>query len=116
MMEGTTTLRIDLGIQAQQIASQLLVNNKNIEQHLVNGIQKAIDSITEKENFEDYIAEATKKALLSVINDSLHSFSIRKTIQESLNKKIGDAIDTYGDAMADKIIAQLNSNQNTNEI
>lgn len=116
MMEGTTTLRIDLGIQAQQIASQLMVNNKNIEQHLVNGIQKAIDSITEKENFEEMIANATHKALQEVIHHTINSWSVKQSIAKALEAKIGDAVNKYGDAMADKIIAQLNSNQNTNEI
>lgn len=115
-MEGTTTLRIDLGIQAQQIASQLMVNNKNIEQHLVNGIQKAIDSIIEKENFEEMVANATHKALQDVIQSTINSWSIRQSITKALEAKIGDAVDKYGDAMADKIIAQLTSKQTTNEI
>ena len=40
-MENMTTLRVDLGINAQKIAQQVMINNRHIEEQIACGIQKA---------------------------------------------------------------------------
>jgi predicted ATPase len=106
-MEGMTTLRLELGIDAQRIASQVMVNNRGIEENIANGIQRAIDTITEKENFEEMIANATYEAMQEVIKHTVGSWAIRQSIQKSLQAKIGDAVDRYGDSVAEKIMESL---------
>jgi flavin-binding protein dodecin len=101
-MEGMTTLRLELGIDAQRIASQVMVNNRGIEENIANGIQRAIDTITEQENFEQMVASATHEAMHKVIQETVNSWSIRQSIQKSLEAKIGDAVEKYGDSVAEK--------------
>ena len=59
-MENTTTMKIDLGIQAQQIASQVMVHNESIQTQIIKGIEQAIEEISDEDGFIEAVKESTK--------------------------------------------------------
>lgn len=114
-MNDITTLRIDLGISAQEIASQIMVNNHNIEKNIANGIQKAIDELSTEETFEEAVCMATKNAILKVVDDSILGWSFREKVSKIVNEKIDNAIGEYGEKLAEKVIRSLDVNSSNHE-
>lgn len=106
-MENVTTLKIELGIDAQRIASQIMVNNRNIEQNISAGIQKAIDSISEQSNFEEHICTATKSAIEKCITDVLFGFNFQQKLKAVIEQKVSDVTGKYGEEIATKVFESL---------
>lgn len=106
-MENFSTLRIDLGINAQKIASQLLINNKSIEDQVSIGIQKAVEEMTDQDVFVDYVKEGTKKAIQSSIDSTINSWEFRSKIQKAITEKLEEKIKEYADNVANKVLKDL---------
>jgi hypothetical protein len=106
-MENMTTLRVDLGINAQQIASQVMVNNKRIEEQIVIGIQKAIDEISDEDGFISYVKEGAKKAIKDAIHSATDSWEFRQKIQKAITERLEDKIKDYADGVAYKVLKDL---------
>lgn len=114
-MNDVTTLRIDLGIQAQQIASQIMVNNNNIEKNIANGIQKAIDELSSEQAFEQAVSMATKKAILDIVDSTILGWEFRNKVKKIVDEKISGAIGVYGEKLAEKMIQTLESHEPTRD-
>jgi hypothetical protein len=106
-MENMTTLRVDLGIDAQQIAQQVMINNRNIEQQITIGIQKAIDEMTDEDNFIEYIKQGTKDAIKRSINSATNSWEFKSKIESAINERLEEKIKAYADSVADKVLKDL---------
>jgi len=107
MNRELTTLRIDLGINAQQIASQVMIDNKNLESHISKGIQLAIEELTDEDGFVFAIKEGTKKAILESINSATNSFEFRIKVQNAINDRLELKIKEYADSVAEKVFKEL---------
>ena len=60
-MENQTSIRLELGINAQKFIQQVQLNNKVIEYQIQKGIELALNDIVENDNFIEIIRESTKK-------------------------------------------------------
>ncbi len=102
-----TTLRVDLGINAQQIAQQVMINNKAIEDQIAIGIQNAIDEITDEEGFIGYVKEGTKKTIKDAIDSATNSWEFRRKVQNAITERLEEKIKEYADGVAEKVLKDL---------
>lgn len=102
-----TTFRLDLGISAQQIAQQLTIHNKSIEDQIIAGIQKAIEEISDEEGFIDYVKKSTKKAIQDAIHSATHSWEFQNKIKDAITQRLDHKIKEYADSVADKVLKDL---------
>ena len=56
-MENQTSIRLELGINAQKFIQQVQLNNKVIEDQIQKGIELALNDIIENDNFIEIIRE-----------------------------------------------------------
>ena len=106
-MENMTTLRVDLGINAQKIAQQVMINNKSIESQIAAGIQKAIDEITDEKGFIGHVKEGTKKAIKEAIHSATNSWEFKQKVTKAINERLEEKIKEYADSVADKVLKDL---------
>ena len=106
-MRDATTLRIDLGINAQQIASQVMVDNRNLEEQIARGIQEALDEITTEKGFVSAVKEGTRKSLMASINTACNSWAVKDKISRALNEKLENKIEEYANGVADELFEKL---------
>lgn len=106
-MENVTTLRIDLGINAQQIASQIMIHNKSIESQIIQGIEAGLKEITDSSGFVNYVKEGTKKAINDAISSATDSWEFRMKIQKAITERLDEKIKEYADGVAQKVLKDL---------
>jgi polyribonucleotide nucleotidyltransferase len=106
-MENQTSIRLELGINAQRFIQQVQLNNKVIEDQIQKGIELALNDIVENDNFIEMIRESTKKELRDIVNKSVMSWEVRDKISKMVEAKIGEKIDQFADKIAEKVTASL---------
>lgn len=106
-MENTTTLRIDLGIQAQKIASQIMINNENIESQIIKGIQQALEELQREDNFVGLIKEKTKESINESIRFATNSWEFRDKLTKAITERLDFKIKEYADSVAEKVLKDL---------
>ena len=106
-MENQTSIRLELGINAQKFIQQVQLNNKVIEDQIQKGIELALNDIVENDNFIEIIRDSTKKELRDIVNKSVMSWEVRTKISKMVEAKIGEKIDQFADKIAEKVTASL---------
>lgn len=106
-MENQTSIRLELGINAQKFIQQVQLNNKVIEDQIQKGIELALNDIVENDNFIEIIRASTKKELRDIVNKSVMSWEVRDKISKMVEAKIGEKIDQFADKIAEKVTASL---------
>ena len=106
-MENQTSIRLELGINAQKFIQQVQLNNKVIENQIQKGIELALNDIVENDNFIEIIRESTKKELRDIVNKSVMSWEVRDKISKMVETKIGEKINQFADKIAEKVTASL---------
>jgi len=106
-MENSTTIRLELGINAQKFIQQVQLNNAVIETQIQKGIELALNDIVESDNFIEIIRQNTKKELVDIVNKSVMSWEIRNKISKMVEEKIGQKIDQFADQIAEKVTSSL---------
>ncbi len=106
-MENQTSIRLELGINAQKFIQQVQLNNKVIEDQIQKGIELALNDIVENDNFIEIIRESTKTELRGIVNKSVMSWEVRAKISKVVEAKIGEKIDQFADKIAEKVTASL---------
>ena len=106
-MKDQTSIRLELGINAQRFIQQVQLNNKVIEDQIQKGIELALNDIVENDNFIEMIRESTKKELRDIVNKSVMSWEVRDKISKMVEAKIGEKIDQFADKIAEKVTASL---------
>lgn len=104
---NSINIRLELGIDAQKFIQQVQLNNKNIEDQVSKGISLALDEICKDDNFVEIVKESTKGSLLKLVNDSVNSWEMKRKIQDSLEKQIGQRISAYAEGVVEKLVKNL---------
>ena len=107
MYTPTTSIKIELGIEAQKIIQQIQINNKLIEEQIQKGIELALNDIIENNNFVEQIRETTKIELGNIVNRAIMSWEVRNSIHKAVETKLADKIDSYAEKLVDKIIKSI---------
>lgn len=103
-----TSIRLELGISAQKIASMVMINNQTIEQQLTKGIEQAFQELTE-DKLVQAIKHSVQTEMITICNKAVFSWEMRSKITQLIEKKIGERIEAY----ADKIAADITKNLDT---
>jgi len=106
-MENTSTIRLELGINAQKFIQQVQLNNEAIETQIAKGIELALNDITEESNFVEVIRQSTKDELTNIVNRVVMSWEVKNKITKLVEQKIGEKVEAYADKIADKITSSL---------
>lgn len=108
-MENTTTIKLDLGINAQKFIQQIQIHNYDIEKQIEEGINLALKDICEGDNFVQAIRENTKKELSNIVNKAVFGWEVQNQIQKLVAEKIGKKVEEYADKIAEKVTSSLES-------
>ncbi len=107
-MENLTTLRIDLGINAQKIIQQVQIHNHSVEDEIARGVQLALDDILKEDGLIELIRVAARKELLDIMHKTVISWDTRDKITKLINEKVGEKIHEYADRIAEQLTSNLN--------
>ena len=102
-----STIRLELGINAQKFIQQVRLNNELIETQIQKGIELALDDIAESDNFIETIRFNTKKELEEIVNRAVMSWEIRSKIEKMIAVKIGEKIEEFAEKIAEKVTSSL---------
>ena len=106
-MDQLTSIKLELGINAQQIIQQVQINNKNIEEQVSKGIELALKDIVDGDNFIQMIREQTVTELSSIVSKSVMSWEVKNRITKLIEAKVMEKIEEYADNIAEKITSTL---------
>jgi len=95
MFPNTSTVKIELGINAQDIAAQVMFNNKAIETQIAEGIKLALDGLLENDSLVQAIKKRTEEEIGKIVRDAVSSYEIRRRINELLQSKMAEKLDEY---------------------
>jgi polyribonucleotide nucleotidyltransferase len=102
-----TTIRLELGINAQKFIQQVQINNEVIEEQIAKGIELALQDICEGDNFIQHVRQQTKKELTEIVNKSVFSYELRNKITKLVEEKISKKVEEYADRIAENVTASL---------
>lgn len=106
-MNGMTTIKIELGIDARHILQQVQLYNKTIEEQVQRGVELALEELADTDKFALMIKDAVIKDLLDVTHRAVASYEMRDKVAKALNDRVNKRLEEYADQLADKIIAAL---------
>lgn len=107
MMENQTTIRLELGINAQKFIQTMQLNNELIEAQISKGIELALEDISNSDNFVQSVRQNTKLELTNIVNKAVMSWEIRNKITKLVEEKIGEKLDEFANKIADKMVANF---------
>lgn len=102
-----STIRLELGINAQKFIQQVQLNNELIETQIQKGIELALDDIAQSDNFIEIIRENTKTELQMIVNKAVMSWEVRSKIEKMVAEKIGKKIEEFAEKIAEKVTSSL---------
>lgn len=106
-MDNVTTIRLELGINAQKFIQQIHLNNEIIEEQISKGIELALEDITRDDNFIQSIRESTKKELSEIVNRAVFSWEVKNKITKLVEEKIGKKVEEFADKIAENVTKNL---------
>lgn len=106
-MNELMTLRIDLGINAQKIMSQMQIHNEDLEKQIEKGLNLGLADILADDSFVQHVREHCKKEMQETVNRAMLSWETRGKIQKMIEEKIGLKINEFADQIAEKIVSVL---------
>lgn len=106
-MDGMTTVRIELGINAQQLTQQMMIHNRNLEEALQKGIERGLSELLENENFEAMVAEQTKSEVQAILSGFIWKHEFVARVRQILSERINDKLNAYCERIADSIVKGL---------
>ncbi len=102
-MDDLTTIRIELGIQAQKIMSHVQINNETIQDKIQEGIEKGLTELLVDENFVNIISEATKKQVYELIDKYSFGYDLKQAVSKAMQTKVMNKMDEYADKLAERV-------------
>lgn len=93
-MENSTSIKIELDIQAQKIISGYMVNNEKIASEIEAGIKRAFETI----NIPDHVERNVKMCIENAIKQSSEWGKIR----EKVSKMTDEIVDKYIESSINK--------------
>lgn len=106
-MENTSTVRLELGINAQRFMQQVMIHNSTIEDQIEKGINLALEEISNEDVFVIGIKNETLKELRGLVSQRILSWELKQKLQKSIEEKIGKKLDEYAEQIATKIVDAL---------
>ena len=106
-MQNTTSIRVELGISAQQLIQQVMINNKHVEAQITEGLELALDDVLNKENFVEHIRQAAKKEIEKTIQDSLGQWNVRQQIKKMIETKLAEKLEEFAEKVANQLTENL---------
>lgn len=102
-----TTIRLELGIDAQKFMQQVQIYNQGMEAEVSKGIQMALDEIIADDNFALLIKNRTKEAIENIAYKVVMSWEIKDAIYKMINERVNKKVEEYADRIAEKITKSL---------
>lgn len=106
-MERLATVKIDLEISAQRIISQFQTNNKQLEDAITKGIERALSEVLEDDNFENIVVATVKEEIRNTVKRAASDWSVRNKIQQSILTSIDKKIENLADEWANKALKNI---------
>lgn len=106
-MDNLTTLRLELGINAQKMIQQVKINNEIIEDQISKGIQIALEEILSDENFSLKIKEQAIKTIEDIVSKAIFSWEVKNKITKLIEEKISEKVQNYAEKIAEKVTSNL---------
>lgn len=106
-MNELATIRLELGINAQNFIQQVQLTHGTIEEQIGKGIELALNDLCEGDNFVESVREATKLELSKIVNKAVFSWETQNKIEKLIAEKIGKKLEEFADKMAEKVTESI---------
>lgn len=106
-MDQLATIKVELGINAQRFVGQFMTNNKQLEEAISKGIDRALTELLTEEKFEQIIVDNTKAEIMQVMKNAVSDWSIQYKLKEAVGKAIEKKISIVADDWAEKALKNL---------
>ncbi len=111
-MRDVTTLRLELGISAERLVSQVLVDNRQLEDRLTAGIKKGLEELLNEDGLDRMIADAVKEEVRNTIRQASASWSLKHKIHEAIFNQLDEKVAVIAKDWGDKMLAQIEAKPN----
>jgi ribosomal protein S3AE len=108
-MDNTVTLKIELGISAQRIMQQVIMNDRLLEEEIEKGILAAFIELGNSDIFTNMVKEATKQAISDVVKNSVNEWNVKNLIANKLQEQIAINVEEYAMKIGQEIVNRLTS-------
>jgi hypothetical protein len=106
-MDNLTTIRLELGINAQKMIQQVQIHNETIEAQISKGVQMALEEILSDEKFSLKIKEQTIQTIEDVVSKAVFSWEVRSKITKMIEEKVGEKVQAYAERIAESVTSNL---------
>lgn len=106
-MDSLATIKVDLGINAQRFVGQFMSNNKQLEEVISKGIDRALTELLTEENFEQIIVDNTKSEIMQVMKNAVSDWSVQYKLKEAVGKAVEKKIQLVADDWAEKALKNI---------
>lgn len=104
-MTPEITMRIELGLQAQNLISQMKVNNIDVTKAIENGLNNAIEEIAKDDGeFMKAIEQTAKQELMQIANCKLISYELQLALQQAIQKRFEGRLDEIAERIIDGVM------------
>ena len=103
----TSSINIELSLDAQRIVQKLHIHNTAIEEHVEKAMEKGLRSIFDDENFEDNVANIVKSEFERSIKQMCNSWVLKNKLQETIDKAMASKIDNLAEEFSQKLVANI---------
>jgi len=87
-MKGETKVKFEIEVAASSIMSQVVLNNKDIEAKIQEGVKKAIDNF----DIVGEVEKQTTEVLRHAIRNQVSTYKIQTKVEESVAKLISNKV------------------------
>lgn len=108
-MRDVTTLRLELGISADRLVSQVMIDNRQLEETLTAGIKKGIEELFANgaDGFEKMVAQQVKEEVLNTIKEASRAYALKHKIHEAIFNQLDERVNAIAKDWGDKLLTQL---------
>lgn len=106
-MRDITTLRIELGISAERLVSQMAIDNRQLESLLADGIKKGIEDLVKEDGMKAMIAQEVKETVRNTIREATTSYALKHKIHEAIFSQLDDRVSEIAREWGDTLKKRL---------
>jgi len=109
-MDNLSTIRLELGINAQKIISQSMLYSENLDDSISKGIELGLSELVESDDaFQRMIAEAFKQEIRNTITRVANDWHMRHRLQETISAVIDKRLTSVAESWAEKLFSSLDN-------
>lgn len=101
-------MQLSLNLDSQKFIQQIQTHNKEVEDEVQKGLDKAFSELANDGTIEKLIHETVRKNVMDSFSRWVFQSDIRKNIEKMITEKLSAKIDKYTDTLVNELAEKMN--------